>query len=301
MKLWGEVIMATSFILNLCPSRSIRYSCPEYAWSKQALGIEEPEIPYKRLKIIGCLAYSISPGHRNKIAPRSVKTIMVGYERNSNAYRLWDPASNRVIVSNNVVFNEHSFPLRDIDKTATEELTILNDESWDEAWESTVTNQNTVNKNTHHETTLENNEPAHQAPDPAPRNPSRRSNRDRQAVEHFGNMIGYHAVSELNQNPISSHDDGPENDEPSHSAAIKGPNRKDWFSAMSDEFSSLQLHNVGKLVEPPPGANILPGMWRLKGKRDEFGKIIKYKARWVAGGNHQIKGATSTRLMPPLA
>lgn len=59
---------------------------------------------------------------------------------------------------------------------------------------------------------------------------------------------------------------------------------------MSDEYSSLQLHNVGKLVEPPPNANILPGMWRLKRKRDELGKIIKYKARWVAGGNHQIKG-----------
>lgn len=59
---------------------------------------------------------------------------------------------------------------------------------------------------------------------------------------------------------------------------------------MSDEYTSLQLHNVGRLVEPPPGANVLPVMWRLKRKRDEFGKIAKYKARWVAGGNHQING-----------
>lgn len=31
-------------------------------------------------------------------------------------------------------------------------------------------------------------------------------------------------------------------------------------------------------------------MWRLKRKRDEFGRITTYKARWVAGGNHQIQG-----------
>ena len=39
----------------------------------------------------------------------------------------------------------------------------------------------------------------------------------------------------------------------------------------------------------PEGANILPGMWRLKRKRDEFQRITTYKARWVAGGNHQIQ------------
>lgn len=103
-------------------------------------------------------------------------------------------------------------------------------------------------------------------------------------------MIGYHTVSDLNHHPPSLTDDGPEHDEPSYSKAMKGPNRADWLSAMSEEFTSLQLHDVGKLVEPPPDANILPGMWRLKRKRDEFGRIIKYKACWVAGGNHQIKG-----------
>lgn len=259
LKLWGEVIMATSFILNLFPSKSIRYTCPEYAWKTLDLGIETPDVPYKRLKVIGCLAYTIPPGHQNKLAPRSVKTIMIGYEINSNAYRLWDPASNRVIVSNDVVFNEQSFPLRSVDKATTEELTILNDEIWDEAWDSTVTNPQATVENIE-DTHLESDQPAHQTPDPAPRQTSRRSHRDRQPVEHFGNLIGYHTVSELHQDQPSGDDDGPENDEPSYSRAMKGANRADWIAAMSDKFSSLQLHNVGKLVEPPPEAKFLPGM-----------------------------------------
>lgn len=135
IKLWGEVIIATSFILNLCPSKSLQYSCPEFAWQHLALGINQPSLPYKRLKVLGCLAYSIPPGHRNKLAPRLVRAIMIGYERNLNAYRLWDPATNRVIVSNDVVFNEEVFPLREHDKANTEELTILNDETWHDAWE----------------------------------------------------------------------------------------------------------------------------------------------------------------------
>lgn len=82
-------------------------------------------------------------------------------------------------------------------------------------------------------------------------------------------MIGYHhTVSDLNPHPSSLTDDGPEHNEPSYSKAIEGPNPEDWLTAMSEEFTSLQLHEVGRLVEPPPDANALPGMWRLKRKHD---------------------------------
>jgi hypothetical protein len=62
------------------------------------------------------------------------------------------------------------------------------------------------------------------------------------------------------------------------------------IDAMQEEFNSLTQHNVGQLVDLPTGAHVIGGMWRSKIKRDQFGKIIKYKARWVAFGNHQIPG-----------
>lgn len=71
---------------------------------------------------------------------------------------------------------------------------------------------------------------------------------------------------------------------------MKGPNREDWLAAMTVEFTSHQLHAVSRLVKPPPDDNILPGMWKIEWKQDEFRQIAKYKARWFAGGNNQIKG-----------
>lgn len=99
-------------------------------------------------------------------------------------------------------------------------------------------------------------------------------------------MIGYHTSSDSQQPVIESIDDGPDNDEPSYTQAMKSLNRSHWIDAMSKEFTSLQSHDVGTLVEPPEDANIIPGMWRLKRKRDEFQQITVYKARWVAWGNH---------------
>lgn len=210
---------------------------------------------------------------------------MIGCEKTSNSYRLWDPVSSRVAVSNDVTFNEDVFPLKENDKAATEELTLLNDVSWDEAWDSQIANPPESDNNQVHQ----NEELRHPTTSNAQGN-TRRPQRQQQHIEHFGNLIGYHTAADLTHIPPSTDDGGPEHDEPSYSKAIKGPNRDDWIAAMSDEYTSLQLHSVGRLVEPPPDANSLPEMWLLKRKHDEFGRIIKYKARWVAGGNHQIKG-----------
>lgn len=81
MHLWGEVVISTSFILNLCPSKAISSSCPEEVWQRTALNTKEPVIPYNRLRVLGCLAFTIPPGHQNKLSPRSIKTIMIGYEK----------------------------------------------------------------------------------------------------------------------------------------------------------------------------------------------------------------------------
>ncbi|MBW0470031.1 hypothetical protein O181_009746 [Austropuccinia psidii MF-1] len=59
--------------------------------------------------------------------------------------------------------------------------------------------------------------------------------------------------------------------------------------AMNAEFTSLMQHNTGHLVPyPTDGSKVIGGMWRLTKKRNEFGEIYQYKARWVVLGNHQV-------------
>lgn len=60
-----------------------------------------------------------------------------------------------------------------------------------------------------------------------------------------------------------------------------------WKLACKEEFESL---DVGTLVNAPIGEKVLGGMWRLSRKRDKHNRIVRYKVRWVAFGNHQIKG-----------
>lgn len=59
---------------------------------------------------------------------------------------------------------------------------------------------------------------------------------------------------------------------------------------MESEFEAFTQHNVGTLVDRPPGANVLGGMWILSRKRDKHHRVVGHKARWVIFGNHQIYG-----------
>ncbi|GFY15441.1 putative RNA-directed DNA polymerase from transposon X-element [Trichonephila clavipes] len=59
---------------------------------------------------------------------------------------------------------------------------------------------------------------------------------------------------------------------------------------MDEEFDNLKLRNVWKLMKLPPDKQLLGCRWVYNLKRDENGKVIRYKARLVAQGYSQVKG-----------
>ena len=58
---------------------------------------------------------------------------------------------------------------------------------------------------------------------------------------------------------------------------------------MEREYNSLMENGTWELVSRPNRANIITGKWCFKLKKDCFGHILKYKARWVAHGYKQEK------------
>ncbi|MBW0509437.1 hypothetical protein O181_049152 [Austropuccinia psidii MF-1] len=73
-----------------------------------------------------------------------------------------------------------------------------------------------------------------------------------------------------------------------YSKAMNDPIKsKHWEEAMNLEFDSLTSHNTGELVPYPRNGKVIGGMWRLTKKRNEYGEVYRYKARWVVLGNHQ--------------
>lgn len=64
--------------------------------------------------------------------------------------------------------------------------------------------------------------------------------------------------------------------------------KRGWEEAMAKEYHSLQSKNTGTLVPPPGDDKVIGGMWLLSKKMNEFGDLLRFKARWVCFGNHQV-------------
>ncbi|CAI7884981.1 unnamed protein product, partial [Closterium sp. NIES-54] len=84
----------------------------------------------------------------------------------------------------------------------------------------------------------------------------------------------------------------------SYAEAIEGPYSSQWQSAMDAEMASWK--STGTYVDevPPPGANIVSGMWIFRVKRPP-GSPPVFKARYVARGSSQRQGVDYFQTFSP--
>ncbi|CAI7755978.1 unnamed protein product [Closterium sp. NIES-53] len=84
----------------------------------------------------------------------------------------------------------------------------------------------------------------------------------------------------------------------SYAEAIKGPYSSQWQSAMDAEMASWK--STGTYIDevPPPGANIVSGMWIFRVKRPP-GSPPVFKARFVARGFSQRQGVDYFQTFSP--
>ncbi|CAI7878336.1 unnamed protein product, partial [Closterium sp. NIES-53] len=93
--------------------------------------------------------------------------------------------------------------------------------------------------------------------------------------------------------------DAPDNSTPrSYDEAIEGPYSSQWQAAMDAEMASWK--STGTYVDevPPPGANIVSGMWIFRVKRPP-GSPPVFKARYVARGFSQRQGVDYFQTFSP--
>ena len=98
--LWPEIVLAVIYLQNRTLIKSKGWkTLYELAFGKP------PNISY--LKVYGCRAYALRYKilKTNKLEPRAKLGHLVGYE-STNIYRIWIPATNKVIRTRDVTFDK---------------------------------------------------------------------------------------------------------------------------------------------------------------------------------------------------
>ena len=79
-------------------------------------------------------------------------------------------------------------------------------------------------------------------------------------------------------------------DNPNWGEAMGGEFADEFWEAAVVELETLEEMKAWKVVDTPPGANVIDSIWAFKIKRFPDGLIKKFKARFCARGDQQLEG-----------
>jgi hypothetical protein len=99
---WGEAVVTAVYVLNRSTSKDAGGRTPYELWTGSTPVVQH-------MRTFGCVAH-VKNTHPNlpKLEDRSRPMIFVGYEAGSMAYRAYDPATKRVHITRDIVFNRRS-------------------------------------------------------------------------------------------------------------------------------------------------------------------------------------------------
>lgn len=116
-ELWNETTKAAVYLYNRSPKYILDWKSP-YERFHEGLAGKDNDSPTRiqrpnqsHLKVYGCKAFALTRGslkgteRTRKLAPRAWIGYLVGYD-SSNIFRIWNPVTNQVVRTRDVVFNE---------------------------------------------------------------------------------------------------------------------------------------------------------------------------------------------------
>jgi hypothetical protein len=101
---WAKSLSATTYLLNLLPTKTISTPTPHFA-----LFGTTPS--YAHLRVFGCPYYpNTSTTAPHKLAPHSCRCVFLRYSSYHKGYRCLNLTMNRMLIFLHVVCDESSFP-----------------------------------------------------------------------------------------------------------------------------------------------------------------------------------------------
>nr|GEX46148.1 zinc finger, CCHC-type [Tanacetum cinerariifolium] len=198
-----------------------------------------------------------------KLEPRSIKCIFIGYPKETTGYSFYYPPENKVLVARNAEFLKNSL-INQKASGSLEDLEIIQEEDTHPSIDTSLN---------HEDGDLEIDESQSDIV------PICRSTRTRHAPDRMCLYIDAeeHKLGDL--------------DEPAnYKATLLNPMSEKWLNAMNVEMQSINDNEVWVLVELPLNGKTVGSKWLFKKKTDMDGVVHTYKARLVAKGYTQTPG-----------
>ncbi|CAM8916933.1 unnamed protein product [Rhodiola kirilowii] len=297
---WAEAANTACYLINRCPSAAIDFNTPMKMWSSHP-------VDYNLLRIFGCCAYAHVK--RDKLEPRALKCVFLGYQEGVKGYKLWYLEKNhkRTLISRDVVFKEQDFLFKKTNvEKSPEQNPSIEFEVQEPSGTSTEVEQGGVKIQEHGRT-----EPP--APNPTDQNETGQTDiensprslqnytlvRDRERRTHKKPVrYGYEDVVDF---AFSVTADVPENEPKTVKEALNSEHGDLWYQAMQDEINSLHKNNTWKLVKKPHGVKVVDSKWVFRYKEGiPWVEKPRCKARLCAKGFTQREGIDFNEIYAPV-
>ncbi|MBW0479544.1 hypothetical protein O181_019259 [Austropuccinia psidii MF-1] len=287
---WDEAARHASRLLNHTPHRFLNFRTPLSMLKEHSMWIE-PELDYFKLIPFGHKVHVLKLTNTSKVADKTTTLRALTHEQYSDAMRFLDIESGKIIISRDFIVPSSIGPSK-----AHKQMETLPNEVGGQQYCSIQLplpkSPNSSDRNTDNLTVTSSEV------DPEPVTRTQRSQvKGWDYVPHYdtapqniSSNIDEQNILQNSRQSTRRSNQALLTDVVPYSKAVGDTQEKEkWQNAMNAEFSSLMQHNTGHLVPyPKDGSKVIGGMWRLTKKRNEFGEVYRYKARWVVLGNHQI-------------